>query len=72
MEPRIMESKALGDFTIIKQIGQGALGTVFLAEHRFMKKQFVLKKRQSVLLTLTAVTHAHAVDLSQQTTSTSI
>lgn len=33
----------LGDYNIIKQIGQGALGTVFLAEHRFMKKQYVLK-----------------------------
>lgn len=43
MEPRIMESRALGDYTIIKQIGQGSLGTVFLAEHRFMKKQFALK-----------------------------
>lgn len=33
----------LGDYEIIKQIGQGALGTVFLAEHRFIKKQFMLK-----------------------------
>jgi len=33
----------LGDYQIIKQIGRGALGAVYLAEHRFMKKQFVLK-----------------------------
>lgn len=35
--------RVLGDYEIIKQIGQGALGAVFLAEHRFMKKPFALK-----------------------------
>lgn len=38
-----MESRSLGDYNLIKQIGQGSLGTVYLAEHRFMKKQYVLK-----------------------------
>lgn len=38
-----MESRILGDYNIIKQIGHGALGIVYLAEHRFMKKQYVLK-----------------------------
>lgn len=38
-----MELRALGDYQIIKKIGQGSLGAVFLAEHRFMKKQFALK-----------------------------
>lgn len=33
----------LGDYSLVKQIGQGALGSVFLAEHRFMKKTFALK-----------------------------
>lgn len=33
----------LGDYTLIRQIGQGSLGTVFLAEHRFLKRQFALK-----------------------------
>jgi formylglycine-generating enzyme required for sulfatase activity len=37
------EVRILGDYHLIKQIGQGSLGTVFLAEHRFMKKQYVLK-----------------------------
>lgn len=37
------ETRVLGDYTLIKQIGQGALGTVHLAEHRFMKKQFAIK-----------------------------
>ena len=38
-----MDKKSLGDYTIIKQIGQGCLGTVYLAEHRFMKKHYALK-----------------------------
>ncbi|PCI76334.1 serine/threonine protein kinase [Candidatus Aerophobetes bacterium] len=38
-----MEKKTLGDYNIIKQIGQGTLGKVFLAEHRFLKKPFILK-----------------------------
>lgn len=37
------ETRLLGDYTIIKQIGQGPLGCVFLAEHRFMKNPYVLK-----------------------------
>jgi len=38
-----METRTLGDYTIIKQIGRGSLGTVYLAEHRFMKRQYALK-----------------------------
>lgn len=38
-----MDKNTLGDYSIIKQIGQGTLGSVYLAEHRFVKKQFVLK-----------------------------
>lgn len=38
-----MERRTLGDYNIIKSIGQGTLGAVFLAEHRFMKRQYVLK-----------------------------
>lgn len=38
-----MEQKILGDYKIIKPIGQGALGMVYLAEHRFMKRQYILK-----------------------------
>lgn len=38
-----MEHRILGDYTIIKPIGHGTLGLVFLAEHRFMKRQYVLK-----------------------------
>lgn len=37
------DTRILGDYKIIKQIGQGPLGSVFLAEHRFMKNPYVLK-----------------------------
>lgn len=39
----MIEVRTLGDYTLIKQIGQGSMGQVFLAEHRFMKKQYILK-----------------------------
>lgn len=39
----MIESRMLGDYNLIKQIGQGSLGSVFLAEHRFMKMQYILK-----------------------------
>lgn len=38
-----MEERTLGDYRIIKPIGQGTLGTVYLAEHRFMKRHYALK-----------------------------
>ncbi|GAB5411849.1 MAG: SUMF1/EgtB/PvdO family nonheme iron enzyme [Chlamydiales bacterium] len=38
-----MDKKTLGDYNIIKQIGQGPLGAVLLGEHRFIKKRFALK-----------------------------
>jgi formylglycine-generating enzyme required for sulfatase activity len=42
-ERKEMEHRTLGDYQLIKPIGQGTLGMVYLAEHRFMKQQFVLK-----------------------------
>jgi formylglycine-generating enzyme required for sulfatase activity len=38
-----MNTRNLGDYALIKQIGQGSLGTVFLAEHRFLKRAYALK-----------------------------
>lgn len=37
------ELRSLGDYNIIKQIGNGSLGSVYLAEHRFMQQQYALK-----------------------------
>ena len=39
-----MTRRHLGDYTILKQIGQGSLGNVYLAEHRFMKRQYAIKE----------------------------
>jgi formylglycine-generating enzyme required for sulfatase activity/tRNA A-37 threonylcarbamoyl transferase component Bud32 len=38
-----MKEGFLGDYELVKQIGRGTLGDVYLAEHRFMKRQFVIK-----------------------------
>jgi len=38
-----MDKKVFGDYTILKQIGQGCLGMVYLAEHRFIKRHYALK-----------------------------
>lgn len=38
-----VEPRVLGDYEIVKKIGQGSLGSVYLAEHRFMKRPFALK-----------------------------
>lgn len=33
----------LGDYTILKKLGDGPFGDVYLAEHRFIKRQFAIK-----------------------------
>ena len=38
-----MKNRIFGDYNVIKQIGQGSLGAVYLAEHRFMKRHYALK-----------------------------
>ncbi len=38
-----MQEQILGDYRVLRKIGSGALGDVLLGEHRFLKKQFVLK-----------------------------
>jgi formylglycine-generating enzyme required for sulfatase activity/tRNA A-37 threonylcarbamoyl transferase component Bud32 len=34
---------SIGDFRILKSISKGALGDVYLAEHKFLKKKFAIK-----------------------------
>ena len=38
-----MEKQTLGDYSLLKKIGSSGFGEVFLAEHRFIKKQYALK-----------------------------
>ncbi|NGX61720.1 MAG: Serine/threonine-protein kinase pkn1 [Chlamydiae bacterium] len=38
-----MEGNNLGDYRILKQIGEGPFGKVYLVEHRFIKKKFAVK-----------------------------
>lgn len=38
-----MQERILGDYRILKEIGRGMLGAVYLAEHRFIKKRYALK-----------------------------
>ena len=33
----------IGDYTIIKEIGRGGMGVVYLAQHEYLKKRFALK-----------------------------
>lgn len=37
------DTRTFGDYSVIKQIGQGVMGAVYLVEHRFMKRQYVVK-----------------------------
>jgi formylglycine-generating enzyme required for sulfatase activity len=45
-----MNGKSIGDFEIKRIIGEGSLGPVYLAEHKFIKKLFSLKFLPSSLL----------------------
>lgn len=38
-----MDKRILGDYTLLSKLGNGTLGETFLAEHRFIKKRFVVK-----------------------------
>ena len=38
-----MQDQMFGDYRVVKQLGSGTLGNLFLAEHRFIKKHFALK-----------------------------
>ncbi len=38
-----MDKNQLGDFKLVKQIAQDPLGTVFLAEHQFLKRKYAVR-----------------------------
>jgi len=38
-----MTQRQIGDYLIIQELGRGSLGETFLAEHRFLKRPFILK-----------------------------
>lgn len=38
-----INEKSLGDYKLLKYFGRGGFGSVYLAEHRFLKKQFAIK-----------------------------
>ncbi|MCK5632967.1 protein kinase, partial [bacterium] len=38
-----MKLKTLGDYSLVKEIGEGTFGKVYLAKHRFIKKKYVIK-----------------------------
>ncbi|KPK31858.1 MAG: hypothetical protein AMS24_05370 [Chlamydiae bacterium SM23_39] len=38
-----MDFKSIGDYLILKKIGEGVFGSIYLAEHKFMKKKYVIK-----------------------------
>ena len=44
-----MEGKNLGDYLLLRCLGIGALGTAYLAQHRFLKRPFVVKVLDSEL-----------------------
>lgn len=38
-----MSKKNIGDYAVTREIGQGSLGAVYFAEHRFLKRAYALK-----------------------------
>ena len=39
----IMEVEVLGDYILLEKLGEGTFGSVYLAEHRFIKKKYAIK-----------------------------
>lgn len=38
-----MQEKIIGDYNVVRKIGQSLLGMTYLVEHRFIKKQYILQ-----------------------------
>ena len=43
MSTQELQARILGDYELVKELGAGMMGKVYLAQHRFLKKPFVLK-----------------------------
>ncbi len=39
----MMNQRQIGDYLLIQELGRGSMGETFLAEHRFLKRLFILK-----------------------------
>ncbi len=72
-----MTLRNLGDYTLIKQLGQGSLGAAYLAEHRLMKQPCLVKvlppelssdanfihRFETEVLALSCLDHPHIVKI---------
>jgi serine/threonine protein kinase len=43
MSTKELQTRTLGDYELVEELGAGMMGKVYLAQHRFLKKPFVLK-----------------------------
>jgi len=43
MSTQELQKRVLGDYELVKELGAGMMGKVYLAQHRFLKKPFILK-----------------------------
>lgn len=43
MSTQHMDTQVIGDYEVVKELGFGMMGKVFLAQHKLLKKYFVLK-----------------------------
>jgi formylglycine-generating enzyme required for sulfatase activity len=78
-KPKCLSMKSIGDYEIVKEIGEGSLGRVYLAEHRFLRRSYALKVLPEELSSektfverfgtevsiLAALDHAHIVKMHQ-------
>ncbi len=38
-----MTQRQMGDYLLVQELGRGSMGETFLAEHRYLKRLFILK-----------------------------
>ena len=81
-----MTQRQIGDYLLVQELGRGSLGETFLAEHRFLKRLFILKilpqelstdaefiKRfEKEVLTLSKLEHPHIAKIHNASSSDGI